>query len=643
MSEEPEGQDTGAEAVAGGADSAAMALALGGASREDAGAFLKKQSALIDDQRHHLNEQFKHQLKQLRLKVWEAQLGVLLRVATGFVGLAVAAGLALMIWDAAHADGLVIEAFSVPPDMANRGLSGQVVAAQMLDKLIAMQNGTGSVRPAQSYANNWGDDLKVEIPETGVSIGEVYRFLRGWLGHETHVTGEVYRTATGIAVTARTGADVGGTFAGAEADLDDLVQKAAEHVYGSTQPFRYAFYLMNYPRQPGSLPPVDEARAIFTRMTSDPDPFEHAWAWGGMSLLASHLEGNERAAAFDTRKAIALDPDFTPGFLGLSTYEIALGHAEAALAAFRSLDRSLNRRDPPNIDARFVNPARLESRQSIAFLTGDYTDAVSLGRSGAEIRDLGAIGPEEFRDYLVVSLARQHDGIGALTYWRDMPPSPLNSTDNGFRAISRLQMDAALENWQAVVVSQASVERTFVEFDHGFDFNAYIGTEVRPIVALAKAKLGETSGAEAVVATTASDCYDCTRIRGMIASEAKQYGRADYWFARAVQQAPSIPFAYADWGAIPSGARPARRGDREIQACQRKRPALRRSAGRWGEALMAKNQSRSGAGEIRGSRQIRAQLGTAASEMGRGAVLRRAQGRSPRAVSEGISAEPHNG
>ena len=50
MSEETEGQDTGAEAVTGGVDPAAVALALGGASREDAEAFLKKQSILADAQ-----------------------------------------------------------------------------------------------------------------------------------------------------------------------------------------------------------------------------------------------------------------------------------------------------------------------------------------------------------------------------------------------------------------------------------------------------------------------------------------------------------------------------------------------------------------------------------------------------------------
>ena len=41
-------------------------------------------------------------------------MGVLLRVATAVVGIAVAAGLGLMVWDAAHSKGLMIEPFSVP-------------------------------------------------------------------------------------------------------------------------------------------------------------------------------------------------------------------------------------------------------------------------------------------------------------------------------------------------------------------------------------------------------------------------------------------------------------------------------------------------------------------------------------------------
>ena len=124
MSEETEGHDTGAELVAGGVDPAAVALALGGASRETADAFLNDQRALIADQRHHLREQFKH----LHLSVWEKQLGILLRVATAVVGIAVATSITVMVWRASQADGTVIDAFSVPPQFAQAGITGEVVA-----------------------------------------------------------------------------------------------------------------------------------------------------------------------------------------------------------------------------------------------------------------------------------------------------------------------------------------------------------------------------------------------------------------------------------------------------------------------------------------------------------------------------------
>ena len=85
-----------------------------------------------------------------------------------------------------------------------------------------MQDITYSSRPPQSYENNWGDNLKVEIPETGISIGELQQFLKDWLGHDTHITGEVWRTQSGIAVTAREGTEAGATFTGPESDLDGL-------------------------------------------------------------------------------------------------------------------------------------------------------------------------------------------------------------------------------------------------------------------------------------------------------------------------------------------------------------------------------------------------------------------------------------
>src|ERR1700761_4499950 len=233
------------------ADPAALSLALSGASREKADGFL-------DDQRHHLHEQ----LKQIHLDIFEKWLGVMLRLATLCVGLAAATGIGLMVWDALHSNGLLIEPFSVPPDLAQRGLTGQVVAARLLDRLNDLQTDTSSQRAAKSYVHSWGpDDIKIDIPETGVSLGQLESFLREKLGHDTHVSGEIVRTQSGLSLTVRAGADGSAAITGADTDTDALLQKLAESVYRITQPYRYGIYL-------GRNGKSEEAIAIFRQLAT---------------------------------------------------------------------------------------------------------------------------------------------------------------------------------------------------------------------------------------------------------------------------------------------------------------------------------------------------------------------------------------
>src|SRR6201996_2518246 len=268
-------------AAAAGADPVALGAAMARASSPAVDAELV---SYLHDQRHHLHEQ----LNQIHLDVWEKKLGVLLRLATLLVGLVFAGALGLMVWDAAHSRGLIISPFSVPPSFKDRGLDGEVIASQVIDKLNHMTKSESS-RSVQSYANNWGENIKVEIPETGVSIGELRDFLKDWLGHDIRITGEIYRTADGIAVTARTGGDEGATFTGKESDLDALLQQAAEHVYEVTQPYRYANYLDRNYNPVGLQDRLARAAAIYHRLIADDDPFERAWAWNGLGTLASAI------------------------------------------------------------------------------------------------------------------------------------------------------------------------------------------------------------------------------------------------------------------------------------------------------------------------------------------------------------------
>ena len=321
MAEEETGPTVGAT------DPYAATLALGGASRAEADALLRKQRELIDLQIDDLKREDTVRHWSLRVRHVSDVMKLAFELSLAFIFIVLAVGLGSVVWSASREDGLVIESFSVPPDMAARGLDGQVVASQLLDKLVHMQNRTDSMRPARTFANNWGGDIKVQIPETGVSAGEAYHFLVQWLGHQTHINGEVFRTADGIAVAARVDGGDGASFKGAESDLDALEQKVAEQIYVQTQPYRYAVY------QVGNQNPA-EARRVFLLLAESDSPTERAWAHVGLgSLEEASASGDERLALAEFRKAILDDPDLTLAANNIAVAELALGHDEARVAA----------------------------------------------------------------------------------------------------------------------------------------------------------------------------------------------------------------------------------------------------------------------------------------------------------------------
>jgi len=595
MSEEKEGAAIGPEGGGTGIDPAAMAMALGGASRDEADAFLRdqrvlsaKQTRLTDLQAHELS----HELSLRHWSLWVRHTSGLLKLAlelsAGLLLLALTAGIGLMVWNAVHSEGLIIESFSVPPDMAARGITGQAVASQMLDELTAMQNVTSSVRPAKSYANNWGDDIKVEIPETGMSVGEVYRFLRGWLGHETHISGEVRRTKTSITITARSGRDPGKTFAGTEDEFDALVVKAAEHVYGVTQPYRYAVYLVRYAADLGRPLRLEEGVALQRKQTESRDPLERAWAWNGLAVLDKQTFANVTASRQSAINTLAAYP-LSIGFSNLADSEAQLGHPQAVLPLLQTLERRLAD-GVTDVTPETIPRLRLTVGQQQAMLLGDYLLAISQGREGRNITTEGlSRNRQSLQNNIAVALAQSHDGAARAAF-RQLPPPPL-PPDRGLRALAGFLMEAGLQNWRAVVALQPDVEQTWIRFNQGYDSKTAFAVQVRPWTALAKARLGDVSGAQALIAATPGDCYDCARIRGRIAGIAGQQDRADWWFARAVHDAPSIPFAYTDWGqALLARGQPDAAIEKFAIANQ-KGPHFADPLEMWGEALMAKNQS----------------------------------------------------
>lgn len=170
MSEETRGADTVAESAGAGVDPVAVALALGGASQAQADAFLKKQAHLADLQAKELAHELELRHWSLLVRHLSGRLKLTFEVGLAVAAVALAAFLGAAVWNAAHANGVVIESFSVPPDLAERGLTGEVVAGEFLDRLTEINQATISARSGKSYAASWGDDIKVEIPDTGISV-----------------------------------------------------------------------------------------------------------------------------------------------------------------------------------------------------------------------------------------------------------------------------------------------------------------------------------------------------------------------------------------------------------------------------------------------------------------------------------------
>ena len=117
-----------------------------------------------------------------------------------------------MVWNATQADGLTIEAFESPPDLQQQGFTGSVVAARLRDRLASLQRQTVAGQQGAQLNVGEREPIRLVIPNTGVSLDDIDRYLRRRLGSETLVTGDLVHvpgSAAGLALNVRVGAAPG--------------------------------------------------------------------------------------------------------------------------------------------------------------------------------------------------------------------------------------------------------------------------------------------------------------------------------------------------------------------------------------------------------------------------------------------------
>lgn len=516
----------------GGLDgSAAVALALGAtrepATAETIDAFLQDQRALIARQLEGFDEQQKH----LRLKHFDQWLSVSLKLLTAAVG-ALAVGLAgLMVWNARQADGLVVEAFSVPPDLARQGVTGTVVAAAILDQLARLDREANTAQ-ALAISDGWSAQSHVEIPQTGVSLDEVDRLLRRWLGRETHITGEATMTAPGIALSARgAGGDVVRVTGGSN-ELPELAARVAEQLLAQARPVEYGRMLNNRGDPEAAIRIFGE---VIEHSDSTSERAEAYLHLGGLYLI----RGRNAEAGAQLLEAIKLGGH--GGHLLLTFVEHGRGHNQAAAAesALAVAEEGHENAGDPRLRAEKLAEVRMHH----ALIVGSYQAGERLLSTSMSVHKRGGFDLSNRQDHMdaLIGLHQPGDARREVPTMQRTTRTPERS--ESFRTAVMLKAAGAEENWpdllQTIAAGSTNPTRSLMDAPSTDAWKA-----------LALARMGRAPEALALAATLPGDCYRCLRIRGEIAEVTRDRPGADRWFAEAVRQAPALPFAQTDWGRV---------------------------------------------------------------------------------------------
>ena len=475
-------------------------------------------------------------VEQKRLTRWQVaneRAAFALRMLTGLAGLVAAMVLAAMVWTASQSRSMVINAFSAPPELAARGITGQVVANRILDGMTAIQARIDSQRAPSSFSRAWDGGIQVEIPSTGITAAELMRELRAWLGHDRHVGGEVVRTPEGLAVTVRLAGGASATFDGPEADLPALLARAAEGAYAMAEPYRWANQLRSEGR-------FTEAAPIFRSLAASGTASDRGWALMGLGNIARDMEGQR--ASFRYQEAAARIAPWQHLPVSNKAYiSVDLGHPARALGYARQAVKLAT--DRSEVRTALLPTARGRVKALGLQVKGDF-----LGARRAWY-DVVQFGPQGANQSLASRLAwtelALHDVSAARATLAGPDPSQTRNLGviQADLALTRARVAAAVEDWPEVL-SQLDISTLRARYPGLADYEQ---CHFAPLAAYALARQGDLPSAEARVGTTPLDCYDAVVFRARIAELAGQRAVADHWFGRAVRMAPGIAFARQAW------------------------------------------------------------------------------------------------
>jgi tetratricopeptide (TPR) repeat protein len=540
---------------------------------------VEKRTSRAPLEEEHLTAQNRH----LHLQHVHDWFRLVLGAGLAALGVALLAGLGWMLYGALTDRAIIINAFTVAPTLEAQGQSGTLVAAMLIDEIGRLTKSSRYGGVKRSVADGLEDKVQVDIPEMHISLGELRRLLHENLGHRLQIRGELLEGSTGLMLTVRGTNLPAKSFSGKADELPALISRAAEYVYGHTDPILMAYYLQRAGRAAEDIafiqsvyaPASTEDRALLLNV------------WGNTLANEKHLQ--EALVKFDA--SIQLMPHFWFPYYNRVVWQIGAGREEQALEAGREFERVSRR-------GRWFGPHSTEDNfAELDALRGDLTGAIREMRmdfdtSAGQGTGGWAIAPEISWEY-----ALQHDPANAELFLTTNPDAIgiegsiidegsliASAADRAMVAMDVARYSEAAKQWDEWARLLAAAPPQVTQYEPLFYFR-YCWPP------LAYELAGRRADADAALTRverfTNTDCY---RARGDIYDHRGDWEQAQRSYAAGVEHAPSIPQAYFSWGKSFLRHREYAGAIEKLAAAHERGPRWADPLEGWGEALAAQKK-----------------------------------------------------
>jgi len=266
---------------------------------------------------------------------WINQRLILLRNALIAVSvLTVVVIVAVACYREAYRQTLTIAAFDVPEKLAERGITGQVIAKALFDELIKRRDLVTTLDKGElkgAWAENRSD---VAIPEAKFTLQSVFRYLRYMTGNEIAVDGEFILDGDEVTMKVRVAGKPPTIVKGKLAAWETLVGELAQGVLDVTQPAVVAAYLGIKAETPEDLAALSKRLRRMTQQDPKLGGAVMSVAYDAYGNALRRLgRGDDARLAFT--QAMALDPNNGVAVINAASAEADQRNYEEAAVLYK--------------------------------------------------------------------------------------------------------------------------------------------------------------------------------------------------------------------------------------------------------------------------------------------------------------------